>query len=75
VSCDDKTPVETTVQQIGFFHDFLKKYPETFQLALTSNDILRIFNENKIPSLIGIGNFNNLDIRRLKYNKIRRSSN
>jgi microsomal dipeptidase-like Zn-dependent dipeptidase/beta-lactamase class A len=44
----------TTLEQIDFVHRMIETYPETFQLALTSDDIRRARAEGKIASLIGV---------------------
>lgn len=42
-----------TMEQIDIVHRMLKRYPETFELALTADDIERIAAEGRIASLIG----------------------
>ena len=44
----------TTLEQIDFVHAMIKRYPKTFELALTSNDVQRIVKSGKIASLIGM---------------------
>ncbi len=44
----------TTLEQIDLVHAMVERYPETFQLALSSEDIERSRREGKIASLIGI---------------------
>ncbi|MGH7128288.1 MAG: dipeptidase, partial [Planctomycetaceae bacterium] len=41
-------------EQIDLVHRMIKRYPETFELALTADDIERIVAEGKIASLIGV---------------------
>jgi membrane dipeptidase len=43
-----------TLEQIEIVHQMLRRYPETFELALTADDIVRIHGEGKIASLIGV---------------------
>jgi len=43
-----------TLEQIELVHAMVKKYPETFQLALSTEDIKRAREANKIASLIGV---------------------
>ncbi len=50
----DGTALTSTLEQIDLVHAMLKRYPETFELALTSDDIRRIHDEGKIASLIGV---------------------
>jgi membrane dipeptidase len=44
----------TTLEQINFVHAMMKRYPETFELALTVDDVERIQKSGKIASLIGL---------------------
>lgn len=44
----------TTLEQISMVRALTKRYPETFQLALTTADIVRIQRGGKIASLIGV---------------------
>jgi membrane dipeptidase len=44
----------TTLEQIDLVHAMMKRYPETFELALTAADVERIRGEGKIASLIGV---------------------
>jgi membrane dipeptidase len=43
-----------TLEQIDLVHAMIARYPETFELARTSTDILRIRQSGKIASLIGV---------------------
>lgn len=43
-----------TLEQIDLVHRMIKRYPETFELALTANDVERIANSGKIASMIGM---------------------
>lgn len=56
-------PVETIAQrraahyvmeQIDLVHRMVRRYPETFEMALTADDVERIHAEGKIASLIGM---------------------
>lgn len=42
------------LEQIDLIHRMIKRYPDTFELARTADDIVRIHGEGKIASLIGI---------------------
>jgi membrane dipeptidase len=44
----------TTIEQIELVRHMMSRYPETFELALTADDIDRIHGEGKIASLIGV---------------------
>ena len=53
--------VTATLEQIDIVHRMMRKYPETFELALTADDIERIFKQGKIASLIGIEGGHSID--------------
>jgi membrane dipeptidase len=46
--------LSTTLEQIDLVKRMMARYPETFELALTADDIDRIHKEGKIASLIGV---------------------
>lgn len=46
--------VQATVEQIDVVHRMCARYPETFELALTADDVERIHRKGKIASLIGM---------------------
>ena len=46
--------VKRTLEQIDFVHRLNDQYPEHFELALTADDVERIFADGKIASLIGM---------------------
>ena len=46
--------LQATLEQIDFVHDMIERYPETFQLCLTSSDIDKAISAGKIASLIGM---------------------
>lgn len=46
--------LSTTLEQIDLVHRMLARYPETFELARTADDIERIHRAGKIASLIGV---------------------
>jgi len=46
--------VVQTLEQIDFVHRMVDRYPEHFELALTADDVERIFADGKIASLIGM---------------------
>lgn len=51
---DQGRALATTLEQIETVKAMVRRYPETFELALTSEDIRRIHGEGKIASLIGV---------------------
>jgi membrane dipeptidase len=46
--------LSTTLEQIALVKAMIARYPETFELALTTDDIERIYKDGKIASLIGV---------------------
>ena len=55
------TAVTTTLEQIDIVHRMMRRYPETFELALTADDVERIFKKGKIASLIGMEGGHSID--------------
>lgn len=50
----DGTALVSTLEQIDLVHAMINRYPDTFELALTVDDIRRIHSKGKIASLIGV---------------------
>jgi membrane dipeptidase len=50
----EEEAVKRTMEQIDFVHRKIETYPDHFELALTADDVERIFEEGKIASLIGM---------------------
>jgi membrane dipeptidase len=48
------TALSTTLEQIELVKQMIDRYPDTFELALTADEIERIHKEGKIASLIGV---------------------
>jgi len=48
------TAFQTTMEQIDCVYAMVKKYPEVFEIALTSADVERIQRSGKIASLMGV---------------------
>jgi membrane dipeptidase len=46
--------IERTLEQIDLVHTMVARYPDTFAMAGTANDIVRIHKSGRIASLIGI---------------------
>jgi membrane dipeptidase len=46
--------VQATLEQIDDVHRMVERYPDTFELALTADDVVRIHKAGKIASLIGM---------------------
>jgi membrane dipeptidase len=51
---DKRNIVRETLEQIDVVHRLVRTYPETFEMAYSADDILRIRKSGKIASLIGI---------------------
>ena len=56
-----QTAVTATLEQIDIVHRMMRKYPDTFELALTAGDVERIFKKGKIASLIGMEGGHSID--------------
>jgi membrane dipeptidase len=56
-----QTAVTATLEQIDIVHRMMRKYPDTFELALTADDVERIFKRGKIASLIGMEGGHSID--------------
>src|SRR3954452_21743284 len=46
--------VRAVIDQIDVVHRLVETYPDTFELALTADDVVRIHRSGKIASLIGM---------------------
>jgi membrane dipeptidase len=53
--------VTATLEQIDVVHQMMQRYPETFELALTADDVERTFKKGKIGSLIGMEGGHSID--------------
>ena len=53
--------VAATLEQIDIVHQMMRRYPETFELALTAADVERIFKSGRIASLIGMEGGHSID--------------
>ena len=56
-----ESPVTATLEQIDIVHRMMRKYPDTFELALTADDVECIFKKGKIASLIGMEGGHSID--------------
>ena len=51
---DPSTAVTATLEQIDIVYRLVERYPKTFEIALTADDVERIRKQGKIASLIGM---------------------
>ena len=56
-----RAAVTATLEQIDVVHRMTKRWPETFELARTADDVERIFKAGRIASLIGIEGGHSID--------------
>jgi membrane dipeptidase len=61
VELQGQAAVTATMEQIDIVHRMMRKYPDTFELALTADDIERIHRQGKIASLIGMEGGHSID--------------
>jgi membrane dipeptidase len=53
--------VTATLEEIDIVHRMIARYPDDLELALTADDVQRIFGEGKIASLIGMEGGHSID--------------
>ncbi|MFN8060802.1 MAG: dipeptidase [Vicinamibacterales bacterium] len=53
--------VRTTLEQVNAVHLMARRYPETFEIASTADDIERVFKSGKIASLMGMEGGHSID--------------
>jgi membrane dipeptidase len=61
VPSESPAPVTATLEQIDIVHRMMRKYPDAFELALTADDVERVFKKGKIASLIGMEGGHSID--------------
>jgi membrane dipeptidase len=61
VTLQGQSAVTATLEQIDVVHRMVRKYPDTFELALTAADVDRIRKAGRIASLIGMEGGHSID--------------
>ncbi len=61
VELTGQSAVTATLEEIDTVHQMTRRYPDTFELALTADDIERIFKHGRIASLIGMEGGHSID--------------
>ena len=61
VELQGQAAVTATLEQIDIVYRMTRKYPETFELALTPEDVERIHKQGKIASMIGMEGGHSID--------------
>jgi membrane dipeptidase len=61
VEMQGQAAVTATMEQIDIVHRIVRKYPDTFELALGADDIERIHRSGKIASLVGMEGGHSID--------------
>jgi membrane dipeptidase len=61
VELQGQAAVTATMEQIDIVHRMVRKYPDTFELALTADDIERIHKSGRIASLVGMEGGHSID--------------
>ena len=61
VELQGQSAVTATLEQVDIVHRMVRKYPDTFELALTAADIERIRKAGRIASLIGMEGGHSID--------------
>jgi membrane dipeptidase len=56
-----QSAVTETLEEIDTVHRMIRKYPDTFELALSADDVERIFKKGKIASMIGMEGGHSID--------------
>ena len=60
-SLDGGAAVLATLEQIDVVYQMIRRYPDTFELALTANEVEAAFREGKIASMIGMEGGHSID--------------
>lgn len=60
-SLEGADAVRATIEQIDVVYELARRYPDTFEMAYTADDVERIFESGKIASLIGMEGGHSID--------------
>jgi len=60
-SLEGADAVRATIEQIDVVYELARRYPDTFEMAFTADDVERIFQSGKIASLIGMEGGHSID--------------
>lgn len=60
-SLEGADAVRATMEQIDVVYELARRYPETFEMAFTADDVERIFDSGRIASLIGMEGGHSID--------------
>ncbi len=61
VSLEGAAAIKATMEQIEFVHRLAAAYPDTFEIALTADDVERIHRRGKIASMVGMEGGHSID--------------
>ncbi|HEX5474249.1 MAG TPA: dipeptidase [Vicinamibacterales bacterium] len=61
VTLQGQTAVTATLEEIDTVYRMMRRYPDTFELARTPEDVDRIFKQGKIASMIGVEGGHSID--------------
>jgi len=56
-----QSAVTATLEEIDTVHQMVRRYPDTFELALSADDVERVFKKGRIASLIGMEGGHSID--------------
>src|SRR5918994_1167409 len=61
VELEGQSAVTATLEQMDIVYRMLSKHPDVFELALTADDVERVFKKGRIASLIGMEGGHSID--------------
>lgn len=60
-SVEGAAAVRATIEQIDVVYELARRYPDTFEMAFTADDVERVFASGKIASMIGMEGGHSID--------------